>query len=555
MTALTLGAIALGALLGLAVGVAVMRRDRRQAHQAAARREATLRTVLAASPEIIAVLGPDGRVRSLSPAARRVLGIRPEDRTGRSAFDPALLHPHDREAFARAQQRVLSGEDGEATMRLRVRHSNGRWVALETHLLPLGAGGGAVVVTRDLTGREALEEELRQARLQAGRANHAKSQYLSRMSHELRTPLNAILGFAQLLDLDHLNDEQRDSVRQILSGARHLLGLINEVLDIAAIEAGKLPLSLEPVDVNEVVGEAADLVRPLADQRGILLVAAVHTCNGHVRADRQRIRQILLNLLTNAVERNREGGSVHVVCEQAAEERLRIIVTDTGPGIAPEPLELLFAPFERQAQERHVADGSGLGLSLSKRLAEAMGGALDATTTLGQGGTFWVELPVAESPAERAARDQRTAEERDDEELGAVEPEMTVLCIEDNLSNLQLIERVLARRPRVRLISAMRPNIGLDLADEYRPDLVLLDLHLPDMPGTEVLRRLRAGARTSHIPVVILTADARPGLVTELLDQGARAFLTKPLDVKELLELLDTIANERDRAGSPSPSP
>jgi len=540
---LTPAAIGLGMLLGLAGGVATMPLF----SAGVTRREATLQALISASPDIIAILGPDGRVRFLSHAMQRVTGRSPDDRVGRNAFDSALIHPHDRDGFARAQQRVLSGESGEAVARIRVRHSNGRWVVLEAHTCRLGADEGAVVVARDITGQAALEEDLRHAKLAAEQANKAKNEYLSRMSHELRTPLNAILGFAQLLELDQLNGEQRDNLRYILAGARQLLGLINEVLDIAAVEAGRLPLSLEPVAVAAVAAEAIGLIRPLAHQHAVLLLNASPTHDDHrhhVLGDRERLKQVLLNLLSNAVSYNREGGSVHLACEQVAGERLRITVADTGPGIAPELLELLFVPFERLRSEQTSVEGSGLGLSLSKRLAEAMGGALGVSTAVGRGSTFWVELPLVESPVEQAERQQLEPSWEEDE-LRPAGPALTVLCIEDNLSNLQLIERVLDRRPSVKLVSAMRPQLGLDLAGEYRPDLVLLDLHLPDMPGTEVLRRLRADPKTSSVPVVILTADARPGLVTRLLDQGARAFLTKPLNVRELLRLLDAIAAER----------
>jgi nitrogen-specific signal transduction histidine kinase/CheY-like chemotaxis protein len=406
-----------------------------------------------------------------------------------------------------------------------------------------------LVVTRDVTGQAQLEEELRQAGLAAEQANEAKSEYLSRMSHELRTPLNAILGFAQLLELDDLEDDQRDSLGHILSAARHLLELINEVLDIAAIEAGRLSLSLEPVALGDVTGEVVSLIRPLADQHGILLVGPSPACTTHVLGDRQRLKQVLLNLLSNAVKYNRAGGSVHLTCDRLGDERLRINVADTGIGIPPESIERLFVPFERLETD-HAVEGTGLGLPLSKRLAEAMGGTLELTSGP-QGSTFWIELPLAEGSVQREQREQdQLAATR--EQLKQTGPSLTVLYIEDNLSNLQLVEQVLSRRTGINLISAMRPQLGLDLASEHHPDLVVLDLHLPDMPGQEVLRRLRADRRTATVPVVVLSADARPGLITALLELGARAFLTKPLDVKELLELLDTIAAEKRQAGTPS---
>ena len=386
--------------------------------------------------------------------------------------------------------------------------------------------------------------ELQEANRRLRAADLAKSEYLSRMSHELRTPLNAILGFAQLLEMDELREDQQESLGYILSAARHLLALINEVLDIAAIEAGRLTLSLEPVWVADVVSETVSLIRPLADQQGILLVSPARTCDAHVLGDRQRLKQVLLNLLSNAVKYNRPAGSVHLSCEHV-NGRLRVKVADTGPGIPAEALERLFVPFERLGSEHGTVEGTGLGLPLSKRLADAMGGSLELESIPQQGSTFWVELPLTEAPAEAAA-DLGAAPQPEPEQVEQTGHDLTVLYIEDNVSNLQLVERVMQRRG-IALISAMRPQLGLDLAGEHQPDLILLDLHLPDMPGQEVFRRLRANAKTAEIPVVVLSADARPNLISRMLDDGVRAFLTKPLDVKELLELIDAVADERAR--------
>jgi CheY-like chemotaxis protein len=417
---------------------------------------------------------------------------------------------------------VLGGQRESAAVRLRVRHADGHWLTLEAHSRPLAAE----------------------------QANEAKSEYLSRMSHELRTPLNAILGLAQLLELDDLREEQRDNLGHILSGARHLLSLINEVLDIAAIETGRLSLSLEPVALADVAAETVNLIRPLAEQHNIVVMGPEVSCATHVLDDRQRLKQVLRNLLSNAVKYNREGGSVHLACEPVAGQRLRIKVTDTGLGIPPESVERLFVPFERVGSEHSAIEGTGLGLPLSKRLAEAMGGTLDlASPPAGQHLLGRAAAGRGPGPAGRAPVTGRGPAGTEPAEPSG--PTLTVLYIEDNLSNLRLVERVLSRRPGVRLISAMRPQLGLDLAADHHPDLVLLDLHLPDMPGEAVLRRLQASPRTAGIPVVILSADARPGLVQRLLEQGARGFLTKPLDVKELLEVLDGIAADREQAGHP----
>jgi CheY-like chemotaxis protein len=297
--------------------------------------------------------------------------------------------------------------------------------------------------------------------------------------------------------------------------------------------------------VADVVAETVSLIRPLADQHQVLLVSPPVSCQVHVMGDRQRLKQILLNLLSNAVKYNRQGGTVQLGCGPVGEGRLRIEVVDTGPGIAPEAMGQLFVPFERLGSEQTGVEGAGLGLPLSRRLAEAMGGTLEVASTLGQGSSFQVELPQAEGQVERAERRHELAEAAPAEPDPEPDSALTVLYIEDNLSNLQLVERVLSRRAGTRLISAMRPQLGLELAAEHHPDLILLDLHLPDMPGQEVLRRLQAEPRTAQVPVVILSADARPALVEELLGQGVRAFLTKPLDVKELLELLDSVAGER----------
>ena len=380
----------------------------------------------------------------------------------------------------------------------------------------------------------AAEESARQARLEAERANRAKSEFLSRMSHDLRTPLNAILGFAQVLQME-LSGEQADSVRQILHGGRHLLELLNEVLDIARIEAGHLSLSLEGVAVAEVASAIRDLVQPLARSAGVSVdVAPLAEGGAVVRADRQRLAQVLINFVGNAVKYNRRGGQVRVTCERRPNATIRISVTDTGSGIPPEQLGRLFTPFERLSAGETGVEGTGLGLALSKGLVEAMGGSVGVTSTVDVGSTFWVELPEA-PPSEAAAASQPEAAPAVRAATGG-----SVLSIEDNPSNIRLLERLLTRRPGVRLLTASSGEDGIRQALEAQPDLVLLDLHLPDLPGEEVLRRLWADLRTRAIPVAVLTADAttsshRP----RLLAAGAVAYLTKPIDIVQLLRLID----------------
>jgi PAS domain S-box-containing protein len=508
--------------------------------------------LLESAPDAMVIVDSDGRITLVNRQAERLFGYHGEELLDQPV---EVLMPEGARAAHSQQRRSYLAKPAArpmgAGLLLYGRRRDGSEFPADISLSPLQTDGGTLVLAavRDITDRRQTEEALREAKLAAEQANRAKSEYLSRMSHELRTPLNAILGFAQLQEMDELDNDKREGLRHILAAARHLLDLINEVLDIDAIEVGRLPLSLEPVAVAEVVTEAVGLMRPLAGRHGVLLLAGPSTtCDGHVLGDRQRLKQILLNLLSNAVKYNHEEGSARLTCERVAGERLRIAVTDTGPGIPPEMLERLFVPFERLGSERTRVEGTGLGLPLSKRLAEAMGGSLGVATAVDQGSTFWVEFPLTEDPAERA---ERAGPPPRQDEPEREQPSLTVLCIEDNLSNLRLVERILSRRRGIRLISAMRPQLGLDLVGEHHPDLVVLDLHLPDMPGEEVLRRLRADPETAAVPVVVLSADARPSLISRLLDAGARGFLTKPLDVTELLGLLDTIAGEQEPAGGP----
>jgi PAS domain S-box-containing protein len=515
--------------------------------------EAKFRALLEAAPDAMVIVDADGHIALINRQAERLFGYQREELLGQPI--EILVPERFRPAHIGHRNRYLTNpgvRPMDAELELFGRRKDASEFPVEISLSPLFTEQGtlASAAVRDITSRRQIQAALREAKLAAEQANKAKSEYLSRMSHELRTPLNAILGFAQVLEMDELQEEQRDSLRHILSGAQHLLGLINEVLDIAAIEAGRLPLSLEPIAVGEAVAEAVSLIRPLANQHTIVLTGLEHTCGHHVMGDHQRLKQVLLNLLSNAVKYNQPGGKVQLACQPVQDQWLRISVTDTGAGIAPEHLDLLFVPFERLGSEQRGVEGSGLGLPLSKRLTEAMGGTLQLTTTVGEGSTFWIELPLTESPLQSAEVDQSPSEPAQ-EQPAAQGPALTVLYIEDNLSNLQLVERVASRRPGVRLITAMRPQLGLDLASQHHPDLVLLDLHLPDMPGEEVLQRLRTDPETVDIPVVVLTADTRPGLRTSLRDQGAQAMLTKPLDVKELLGVLDAIADQHQQHGTP----
>ncbi|MGH2556422.1 MAG: PAS domain S-box protein, partial [Actinomycetota bacterium] len=448
--------------------------ERQQAEEALRESEETLRAVFAASPDIFTTVGPNGELGPPSPAVHQVLGYSPEEYASLDRI--GIVHPEDRERALDALQTLLQA--GSALeIRFRVKHADGHWVTLEARGQAItddeGKNRGAVMASRDVTERVALEEALRQAKEDAERANRAKSEFLSRMSHELRTPLNAVLGFGQLLELDHLTAEQLESVQQILKGGKHLLDLINEVLDIARIETGRIALSLEPVHIQEALSGAIDLVRPIARERGLQIETHVpETDHLYVFADRQRLKQVLLNLLSNAVKYNREGGSVIVRSEVVEGEALRVSVSDQGAGIPFEKMDRLFTPFDRLGAEGTGVEGTGLGLALSKRLAEAMGGTMAVKSTPGQGSTFSVDLPLSESPEQHF--------ERAGAPVSALPPlpegSHRLLYIEDNPANVKLIERVLEGFPGVTVLSAPQGRLGLELARQHRPDVILLDL-------------------------------------------------------------------------------
>ena len=524
-----------------------------------------LRATLDATTDGIAAIDTAGRVVVHNDRFLKMLNVPDADALvdGRNeAFDPIVAQLRDPAGTVTALRQDLVTPDARGSRLVEL--SDGRILEVGFHPQRLDdAIVGRVWSVRDVTERARYQQELERARLdaerareeaeqareeaerareEAERANRAKSEFLSRMSHELRTPLNAVLGFGQLLEMDVRDQRQRDAVSHVMKAGRHLLDLINEVLDSARIESGRVALSLEDVDVGEAVAEVLDLVTPLAAAAGISLEGLQASEAGPTaRADRQRLKQVLLNLVNNAIKYNRADGSVRVVAS-ASERRVRVEVIDTGPGIAPESLPRLFTPFERIGAERGDVEGTGLGLALSKRLIEAMEGTIGVQSRLGEGSTFWIDLGRGEPDptTAREAANRRPAEDRPSSaSSGGRRPRIKIVYVEDNLSNIRLIERLVERRPHVELITAMQGGLAIELARHHRPELILLDLHLPDIHGADVLASLRADPATAEIPVVILSADATPGQIDRLLEAGATAYLTKPLEMRGLLELID----------------
>jgi CheY-like chemotaxis protein len=361
------------------------------------------------------------------------------------------------------------------------------------------------------------------------------------MSHELRTPMNSILGFAQLLEMGILNDRQMNGVTHILRSGKYLLNMINEVLELSRIESGKLSLSIEPVAVNSVVSEILDFVRPQSEQRNIIILNKSMSEEVFINADKQKLKQILLNLLINAIKYNNEEGEVEIRTEItkskfSSEDCMRISIYDTGSGISEENVKKLFNPFERIGAEKTTVEGTGLGLAVSKKLTEAMEGRIGVESQLEKGSVFWVEFPLIPKMKNLVNKIETSQEAP----LFKTHVKGTVLYIEDNESNIELIKQVLLEnRPSVKLLYEKDGSNSINVALEIKPDLILLDLNLPGIQGDEILKEILNNLELKEIPVIIISADAMPNQIKNLLKLGAQSYLTKPIIIAQLLKIID----------------
>jgi len=398
---------------------------------------------------------------------------------------------------------------------------------------------GYLLIGADNSVRKRVESELNQAMAAAEKANRAKTDFLSAMSHELRTPLNAILGFAQLIDSGTPlpTPSQKRNLDQILKAGWYLLELINEILDLALIESGKVTLSREPVSLVEVMLECRAMIEPQAQKRGIGMTFPRFEIPYFVKADRTRVKQVLINLLFNAIKYNRPGGTVAVECALSPPNSIRISVRDTGAGLAPEQLAQLFQPFNRLGKEASVEEGTGIGLVVTKQLVELMGGAIGAESAVGAGSVFWIELSLTTAPQLAAREAERAALVRP--QLPDGTPLRTLLYVEDNPANLDLVEQLVARRSDLRLLSAANGSLGIEFARAYRPEVILMDINLPGISGTEAMRILRADPATAHIPIIALSANAVPRDIEKGLEAGFFNYLTKPIKVNQFMDALD----------------
>ena len=538
--------------------------------------EERLRLALGAGPHGLYDLDFRTGNEVVNEAYARMLGHDPVRFVETRAAWLERLHPDDREAALAAFRAHADGTQPEYRAEFRLRHKDGHhvWVLSVGRIVERDAQGRPLRMLGthlDISARQHAQQallalaqqlesrvaertaQLEAARDEAQRANRAKSEFLSGMSHELRTPLNAILGFGQLLDTDPemaRMDRQRTQVGQILRAGHHLLELINELLDLARIEVGKQAFRVQPLDLQPLAEDCLRLMAPQARDGSLRLAFTPlgEDARG-VLADRTRLKQVLLNLLSNAVKYNRPGGLVSVGARREGTQ-VCVEVTDTGPGIAPERQRELFRAFERLDADDTDIPGAGIGLMLSKRLVELMDGRIGLRSEVGRGSTFWVQLPAAALEAARAAPPPHDAGALPAPPASAGEPE-TVLYVEDNQINVELVRALFGQRTDLRLISALHPEVGLEIARVQRPALILLDIELPGYDGYEMLRRLRADAQTRRIPVIAVTANAMPQDLRAGADAGFASYLTKPLDLRRLLSVvqqtLDQARADRSR--------
>ncbi|MDB5969337.1 MAG: sensor hybrid histidine kinase [Hydrocarboniphaga sp.] len=397
---------------------------------------------------------------------------------------------------------------------------------------------GYLLIGADNSIRKQVELELHEAMAMAEKANLAKSDFLSSMSHELRTPLSAILGFAQLMDSGTPTPtvSQKRSIDQILKAGWYLLELINEILDLSVIESGKLSLSMEAISLPEVMQECRALIEAQAQRHAISITFPEFQNRYFVKADRTRIKQVLINLLSNAIKYNNVGGTVAVYCLTSTPGRIRICVEDAGVGLAPDQLAQLFQPFNRLGQEASIEEGTGIGLVVCKRLVELMGGVIGVKSTVGKGSVFWFELNLTAGHNGAAAKPAALVPAQ--QEPAGMQMR-TILYVEDNPANLMLVEDLIARRPDIRMLSARDGISGVEIARAALPDVILMDINLPGISGIKALKILAEDPATAHIPVVALSANAIPRDVAKGLEAGFFRYLTKPIKVNEFMDTLD----------------
>jgi PAS domain S-box-containing protein len=537
--------------VGKVAGITEMRRP-----DTVLKSEVLQKAILTSASFSIIATDEKGTIQVFNAGAERMLGYPAAEIVGR--LSPSDLHdPQEVAARARALSLELATPIAPGFEALAFKASRGIEDVYElTFICKDGSRFPAVVSITALrddhdevigylligannSARKQVELDLRIAMAIGEKASRAKSEFLSNMSHELRTPLSAILGFAQLMEsgTPRPTISQKRSIDQILHAGWYLLELINEILDLALIESGKLSLSFEPILLAEVLSECRVMMEPQAQKRGVSLTFPSFLDRRFVKADRTRVKQVLINLLSNAIKYNRTGGTVAVDCNASSAERIRIGVTDSGEGLAPDKLAQLFQPFNRLGQEANDEEGTGIGLVVCRRLIELMGGAIGVESTVGKGSMFWIELNLT---AEKQSSADATLPAATDPTLVRADAQLrTLLYVEDNPANLMLVEDLIARRTDIRLLSARDGDTGIEIARTSLPDVILMDINLPGISGIKALKILAADPATAQIPVIALSANAIPRDIAKGLEAGFFRYLTKPIKINEFMETLD----------------
>jgi PAS domain S-box-containing protein len=515
--------------------------EQRQTQQMARRMESIFNNTI----DAIIIIDELGIIESINPAAEKIFGYSSQEIINKNVnvLMPEPYHSeHDGhlENYKRTGETHIIGTVRELTG-LR-KDGTTFFLELAVSEVHLESGRKYIGAVRDITERKIFEDEINQARHEAEKANNAKSQFLSQMSHELRTPLNAILGFAQILekDRDNLDASFRlECVDHILKGGNHLLDLINDVLDLSRVETGNLSVSMEATELAPLIREVLTFSEPLTVANKIDLIDNIFSDTHYiVYADRVRLRQVLLNLVSNAIKYNRPGGTVKLSCETHGDNRLRISITDTGPGIPEEHHARLFQPFSRLEEHETLIEGTGIGLTICKELINLMEGEIHLESEVGKGSTFSIDLALCDQPSNQIKRNEMSDSQPLENSMQRTD--LSILYIEDNPANMQLVERIMQNnRPEIALFVATDGQQGLALVRKHQPDLILLDIHLPQINGWEIFERLQQSSSTRNIPVVAVSANAMGTDIKKTLNMGFDQYLTKPINIEEFLKMLD----------------
>ncbi len=509
--------------------------------------ETNQRAVIENIAEGLVTINTQGIIETFNPTAEKMFGYSSAEAIGKNV---SMLMPLDeRNAHNNyiKNSRITNSRIINTARDLYGLHKNGTQFQMELNISPMNIDGGSkfVGIMHDITERKETANILLAAKEEAETANRAKSEFLSSMSHELRTPMNAIMGFAQMLEMNSeepLSDEQKQSVDHITRGGNYLLELIDQVLELNRIEAGKLSINIDHVSTGEIIDECLYLIQGRADKEGIKILDQVDRNQLPILwTDKTRAIQALLNLMSNAVKYNRKDGTVTLDCKEIPNQMLRISVVDTGKGIPVEKQADLFKPFERLGRESGEIEGTGIGLSITKQIIELLDGRVGYESIEGKGSTFWIDIPLSSQQAESQRQTNTVARPDHNTKQQKDEAARTILYVEDNPDNLRLMESIIGQFTNIRMLSAYSAEVGLDLAINEKPDLVLMDINLPGMSGIEALKQLQKAVETKHIPVIAITAAAMPGDVEAGMKAGFRTYFTKPINIPKLLRVLEEI--------------